>query len=65
MFSLFSINTWENRKFINTLCIVKESKVFGTTTKGREENTESTQVHSAAGENKVEQNVEKKGKYLI
>ena len=44
---------------------MKESKVFGTTTKGREENIESTQVHPAAGKNKVEQNVEKKGKYLI
>ena len=44
---------------------MKESKVFGTTTKGREENIESTQTHPTAGKNKVEQNVEKKGKYLI
>ena len=43
----------------------ERSKVFGTTTKGREENIENTQVHPAAGKNKEEQNVEKKGKYLI
>ena len=63
--SFYSASTRENREFINTLHIVKESKVFSTTTKGKEENIESTQGHSAADKNKVEQNVEKKGKYLI
>ena len=58
--SFYSASTRENREFINSLHIVKE--LFGTTMKGREENIESTQ---AAGKNKVEQNVEKKGKYLI
>ena len=65
IFSFYSASTRENREFINSLCIVKESKVFGTNIKGREENIESTEVHSTAGKNKVEQNVEKKGKYLI
>ena len=65
MCSFYSSSTRENREFINSLWIVKESKVFGTTTKGREEYIESTKVHSTAGKNKVEQNVEKKGKYLI
>ena len=63
--SFHSASTKENREFINSLCIVKESKVFGKTTKGREENIESIKVHSAADKNKVEQNVEKKGKDLI
>ena len=63
--SFYQASTRENREFINSLCIVKESKVVGTTTKGREENIKSTQVHSAAGKNKVEQNVEQKRKYLI
>ena len=43
---------------------MKEFKVFGTTMKGREENIESTQVHPAAGRNKVEQNV-KKERYIF
>ena len=42
--SFYSASTRENREFINTLRIVKESKVFGTTMKGREENFDSTQV---------------------
>ena len=44
---------------------MKESKVFGKTTKGREENIESTEVYSAGGKSKVEQTVENKGKDLI
>ena len=63
--SFYSASTRENRESINSLRIVKDSKVLGTTTKGREENIESTQVNSAPGKNKVEQNVEKKGKYSI
>ena len=65
LYVLFIQHQQGKTEFINTLRIVKESKVFGTTMKGREENIESTQVHPAAEENKVEQNVEKKGKYLI
>ena len=57
MCSFCSASIRENTEFINTLHIVKELKVFGTTMKGREENMESTQVHPAAGKNKVEQNV--------
>ena len=55
MCSFHSAATRENREFINSLHIVKESKVFGKTTNGREENIESTEVHSAGGKNKVEQ----------
>ena len=43
----------------------RESKVFGKITKPKDENIESTEVHSAGGKNQVEQNVEKKGKDLI
>ena len=60
-----SVSTRENREFINSLHIVKESKVFGKTSKAKEENIGSTELHSAGGKDQVEQNVEKKGKELI
>ena len=55
----------ENREFINILCIVTESKVFGKTTKGKDENVQATQVHSAGGKDKIQQNVQNKGTDLI
>ena len=55
----------EKTEFVNGLRIVKESKAFGKTTKPKDENIESTEVHSAGGKEQVKQNVKKKGKDLI
>ena len=60
-----SATTRKNREFINSLCIVKESKVFGRSTKAKDENIESTEVHCGGGKEQVEPNVEKKGTHLI
>ena len=39
--------------FINSLRIVTESNIFGKTTKGKDENVQSTEVHSSAGKDEV------------
>ena len=52
-------------EFISSLCIVTELKVFGKTSKGKDENVKSTQGDYAGGKDELQENVENKGTYLI
>ena len=56
---------WKTENLLTVYVFVTESKVFGKTTKGKDKNVQTTEVHSAGGKDEVQQNVQNKGTDLI